>query len=1028
MTSGTFVGRVFELSQMNSALDNAVGGKGSATVISGEPGIGKTELLMQCLGMARLKGMKVLSGGASQDTSEPFQVFTRALGGHTDAPLLDQTETVSFSGVFLTTDSGEISARAMSGEMDPERIAATMNAVQSFVGDSFRSTEGSIGRMTFGDMTILAERCGDAIITGVIDGVEHPEMAKSLRIAAAEISQRTLAPEDAVQKVAHLKFSKRKDMSGVKLASERNRLADRTLDLLSKATGNQPVLMVFEDMHWADEISLFVFAYLARISPRMSLSIIATARPSETELWDGEINNLVNEGAVSIIPLVRMDGDSVRKLVDAVYSPNRFPAEFYANLARDCSGNPLFTSEMVNQMAAEGGIILRDGVFELVDTHHSMPERIEDIVMRKLDTLNPHSLAAAEHLSCAGREFPAGILNSLKNVNNPEAVVDELSSAGILQSNGDNLQFRHAMFRDAIYKNISARWRANYHKDIGEYYEREHAGSTDAVIYELARHFFNSNEKAKAFDYCFRAGESAEGSYAAERAVEFYKCAMEVLPASKLKSPGEKEIELLERTGDMQMLVSKFSEAIVSYSAAISKSAEDQQKVKLYRKKADVLWKTGDYDSSLAEMSKGEALTTDKLDLANFAHQRAYIYMRRGEFDRAIELSTEQLCIIKDEKSAEALRASIYDTLASCHHRKGEYETALDYYGKCLAMQEALGNLRRVGSVLNNIGNVYGDRFQNEKASQYYDRSMEIFRKIGDKQAVSVLTANLAAIHYSTGNLIVAEQMYGESRAVSKEIGDLRMYSANLANLGVVHNSMGDYRQSIALFEDAMKIWADMGDQMSEAWGLSSIGAAHYELGDCAKAKEFLEKSHVLSEKIGDKWKLCGACLYLAELKRTAGDLAGARQAHEKTYELATALDSKDMIVESLAGLAEIDIREGNHAAAQDRLESAVKMAEDSGLRVELAIALKVFAKLRAAMGKGEEAEAMFSRAFEIHKGIQNNGGRAKLLYEWGVKSMREGNIGEGTERLKSALQIFRASGMEQWVLRTESALSGELT
>jgi hypothetical protein len=95
---------------------------------------------------------------------------------------------------------------------------------------------------------------------------------------------------------------------------------------------------------------------------------------------------------------------------------------------------------------------------------------------------------------------------------------------------------------------------------------------------------------------------------------------------------------------------------------------------------------------------------------------------------------------------------------------------------------------------------------------------------------------------------------------------------------------------------------------------------------------------------------------------------------------------------------------------------------------VELAIALKVFAKLRAAMGKGEEAEAMFSRAFEIHKGIQNNGGRAKLLYEWGVKSMREGNIGEGTERLKSALQIFRASGMEQWVLRTESALSGELT
>lgn len=1019
------MGRELELSQMNSALDNAVTGKGSANVISGEPGIGKTELVKQCLEMARQKGMKVLSGAASQDMSEPFQVFTRALGGHADAPLLDKTETVSFSGVFLATDSGEISARAMSGEMDPESIAATLNAVQSFVGDSFQSAEGSIGRMTFGSMTILAERCGGAIITAVIDGEEHPEMANSLRTVAAEIAQCALAPEDAVQKAAGLKFTKRKDMSGVKLASERNRLADRTMDLLNKVTGNQPVLMVFEDMHWADEISLFVFAYLARISPRLRLSIIATARPSETELWDSEINNLVNEGSVKIIPLVRMDEGAVRKLVDAACSPNRFPTEFYTNLARDCSGNPLFTSELVNQMAAEGGIILRDGAFELVDIHHSVPEKIEDIVLRKLDTLNPHSLAAAEHLSCAGREFSAGVLKSLKNVMNPEAVIDELSSAGILQSNGDNLQFRHAMFRDAIYKNISGRWRAAYHRGLGEYYENEYSNNKDAVIFELARHFFESNEKAKAFEYCFRAGETAENSYAAEKAIDFYGWAMESLPKSGLKSPTEKQIEILERTGDMQTLVSKFAEAITSYSAAISESADGHQKVKLYRKKADVLWKIGDYDSSLAEMSKGEALTDDIMELAHFGHQRAYIYMRRGEFDRAIDLSTEQLCIIKDEKSADALRASIYDTLASCYHRKGEFETALDYYGKCLAMQEALGNLRRVGSVLNNIGNVYGDRFQNEKASQYYDRSMEIFRKIGDKQAVSVLTSNVAAVHYSNGDLAVAKQMYEESRDVSREIGDLRMFSANLANLGVVHISMGHYRQSIALFEDAMKVWADMGDRMSESWGLASIGASHYELGDYPKAIDYLERSVALSETIDDKWKLCSALMTLGEVKRMSGDLAGGRAVHGRTLELAKALDSSDTVVDSLTGLAEVDILERDYQAALDKLEEADRKARDSGLKVEYANSLRVYGKLKAAMGRPEESEALFRNALEIHGGIDNRPSKAKLLFEWGVIAIERGEKERGLEMVREAMETFMASEMRPWIEKGEKVLAG---
>ncbi len=1023
MAQAIFVGREAELSVIGKALDSAVAGRGLATIISGEPGIGKTRLVEHCKKMAEAKGMMVLAGAASQDSAEPFQVFARALSEYTEEPLLAMTESVSFSGVFVASASGEITAKAMAGGMDPEKIASTLNTVQSFVGDSFRNAEGRIGRMTFGDLTVLAERCGEAIVFGVIEGDEHPEMANSLKALAANMALTGADHEYIVSSAAGLKFSVRKDVAGVKLSSERNRLADRTLEIIAKATGDRPMLMVFEDMHWSDEISLFVFSYLARISPRLRLSILATARPSESPLWDGALESLVSEGSATIIPLVQMEEAIIRKLVDSAYSPNRFPDEFYAKLAKDCAGNPLFTEELVKQMAVDGGIAMKGGAFALVEGIYSVPGRVEDIVLKRLDALTPAAMAAAEHLSCAGREFPAALPGALKSLRDHEAAIGELSAAGIMVAAGQTLQFRHALFRDAIYKNISGRWLANYHKGLGEYYEAEYAGRHGAVIYELARHFYNSNEKAKAFDYCFKAGESAEASYAAERAIEFYGWALNTLPVLKIKSVADREVELHERTGDMLTLISKFNEALASYSAAISKCQDDRQKAKLHRKKCDTYMKLGDYDATLEETAKGEALTSDKLELILLGHQRAYVFMRRGEFDKAIEMCQGFLEQLKDVTAAEKAIASLYDTIGSSSHRKGDFNLALDCYGKCLEMSEAQGDLRKVGAVLNNIGNVYGDRLQMDLSRQYYDRGMEIFKKLGDKQSMGVIIGNIGAIYHSSGEVTKALECYTKGLSIAEETGDVRMMGASLGNIGVTHFTLGNFVLCIEIFERAVRIWTHMGDQTGLAWGYSSVGAAHGEMGDYGKARDRLQESIEIAEKSGDQWKLCAAHLFMGDLLKNMGELEEARASYEKSREISTTIDSPDIIAESLTGLADISLIAGDPAAAGELSESAVRVSSDAGLKVELANALRARGLAHASLGMKWKSEADFLKSQELYRVIENPVSEAKMQCDWGRSTIEWGNSDEGRERIKAALETFKAKGMKLWGKKCEELL-----
>jgi predicted ATPase len=1022
MASNAFVGRETELGAVEEALAKARAGTGCTIMVSGEPGIGKTRFVEQCKVTAEKSGMKVLAGAALSDSAQPFLVFSKALGGLSDRPLLDETETVSFAAIFLTSQAGEVTAKAMSHEMDAESIANTLAAVQSFVGDSFQSASGHMGRMTYGDMSVLAERSGEGILCGVVIGSEHPDMIKELKRSAQSISTGQTLPETEISSLAMKKFTMRRDLSGIKLDSERNKLADRTLDVLKTITSHSPVLLVLEDMHWGDEISLYVFGYLARSSPR-SLAILATARQCESKLWDQTQNILKGDGYVNELCLGRMDEMNVKNLINATFSPNKFPPEFFSKLAKDCEGNPLFTVEMVAQMASEDSVKFSDGYYVLAVENYAMPGKIEDIVLRRLESLEPAALALAEYSSCAGREFPSNLVLSVPTFRKPERSLASLEQAGIVSIHGKAVEFRHAMFMEAIYNSVTPKWRMTYHKGIGEYYESAYKGRHDEVIYELARHFANSNEQIKAFEYCSKAGEKAESTFAMEKAAEFFKWALVALQKIKIIGQTERELELNERLGDLQTLTSQYSASIASYASAISKASENNSKARLHRKISEVSWKLGNYDDTLAEVSKGEEIVEDQLEKARLLHQRSYILMRRGDYDKAIEMCNGILAMLDGIPKSEKEVGSVHDTLGSSYHKKGDHAVALEHYNKCLEIAKNTGDLRKVGAVYNNIGNVYGDRLQNDKCREYYDKALKIFEKLGDKQGISVILGNTGAIYHSIGDMEKALEYYERSLRMAEAIGDQRMVSGDLGNLGATYSSLGEHRRAIEMFERALRIYERLGDQDGQTWAFSSIGESLHLLGEMDRGMEYLKKGLDLAVKIDDQWKVCTAEMYIADLLREKKELTEASLHYKKCNDLAKQLDSSDIIIDSFSGMAETFADEGKLSEALECVIQAEKLGRETGLKVELASTLCVQGMILSLLGKRGEAEAKFKESFDIYSGISNKIGKAKLTYEWGKALLAWGEHEKGKEMIGQARDSFASSEMRLWVERCDSAL-----
>jgi class 3 adenylate cyclase len=316
----------------------------------------------------------------------------------------------------------------------------------------------------------------------------------------------------------------------------RFRLFDSITSFLQNASISQPLVLVLDDLHWADKPSLLLMQFFAREARGARVLVVGTYRDVELgrqHPLSQMLGELAREQLVARILLRGLAIEDIGRFVEMTSGRPAGDALVDA-LYAETEGNPFFVNEIVRLLVSEGRLESSPAAHEL----GIIPQSVREVVGRRLDMLSEPCNEALGIASVIGREFALDLLEAVVDAG-PDALMDlmdeAVASRVLVEMPGPSAryQFPHHLVRQTLYEELTATRRARLHRRIGEALEELHGGRTHGHLPELAHHFGEAaragSDIDKAVDYGRRAGDRAMELIAYEEAVEHYQRVLAIL-------------------------------------------------------------------------------------------------------------------------------------------------------------------------------------------------------------------------------------------------------------------------------------------------------------------------------------------------------------------------------------------------------------------------------------------------------------------------------------------------------------------
>jgi ABC-type oligopeptide transport system substrate-binding subunit/class 3 adenylate cyclase len=311
--------------------------------------------------------------------------------------------------------------------------------------------------------------------------------------------------------------------------------------LFARLAESAPLVLAFEDLHWADATSVLLLEQLLSLAEEAPVLLVLSLRPERDhgswalrEHASREFPHLLRE--IDLGPL----GDADGELLAALVAPATLPAELERRVLEAADGNPFFLEELVRSLADVGALVRIDEGWRFDHAVEvEVPPTVEKAILARLDRLSPSARELVTAASALGRTFALplleGVLGQL-----PEDALHELQRLGLLRQSRrwpqPEYRFRHALIQETAYRTLLAEQRTRLHRRAAEWLEERYADRDAEALGLLAYHWLRAEDEDKASGYLLRAGDKARLEYALDEAIEHYR---DLLP-------------LLERRGERQ--------------------------------------------------------------------------------------------------------------------------------------------------------------------------------------------------------------------------------------------------------------------------------------------------------------------------------------------------------------------------------------------------------------------------------------------------------------------------------------------
>ncbi|HET9256128.1 MAG TPA: LuxR C-terminal-related transcriptional regulator, partial [Pseudonocardiaceae bacterium] len=241
------------------------------------------------------------------------------------------------------------------------------------------------------------------------------------------------------------------------------RVIDKTVALLERLAAERPVVIVFEDLHWADPSTLRAIRAISRALSRLPVALLSTLRPfPERPELVRAIDELLRRGATQLT-LRALDDPAVSALAEAVADAP--PGATLSGQLSWAAGNPLFVIELVKALSEQGSLAVREGRADVCDL--SLPRTLPLTILRRMSFLPPETLELLKVAAVLGRVFSVAELAAVTARNQIELLpaLKAALRAGLLEDSPAGLAFRHELMREALYHDLAVPLRQAFHRE-----------------------------------------------------------------------------------------------------------------------------------------------------------------------------------------------------------------------------------------------------------------------------------------------------------------------------------------------------------------------------------------------------------------------------------------------------------------------------------------------------------------------------------------------------------------------------------
>lgn len=670
--------------------------------------------------------------------------------------------------------------------------------------------------------------------------------------------------------------------------------------------GQAPLVLVFEDLHWAQESLLDLLERVAVAGPDVSILTLCLSRQELLERRPTWGARLPSHTSLQLQPL----RESVsRSLIAELLNGEALPAEVREAVLARAEGNPFYIEEILRRLIDGGELVRDDGAWRLASPYLEIriPDTIHGILASRLDLLTPIEKRVILDASVAGRILWLNAVAAMGDIDPAEAegALVRLAERDLIEARTSSslaaereFAFKHALIREVAYSMLPKRARSVRHLRFAEWLKETTKRPIEESLDVLAYHY------EQAWRNAFDTGDRAEEL--ARRAVD-----------------------ALDRAGARAMHLRTLPEARSLYERAI-----------------DIVM----HADLTADAAMYLALLVDYSEVIKWMQApEKVLAVTDAVLERAPSIGRDDLV------------ARAWLNRAYAEYDKGRLREADDALRRALEVFRRLGDRQGEAEALEVLGGVTSDlRGSLRTAEDAYRRVLELYREMGDGMGQARTLSWLGRAQQQAGHLAEARATLEEALRLGRQHHERISEAKTLMGLAIIAHLDGRSDESIALHHKVIKVVAQLGNPLDEAGVRRHLAMVYLRRGRVSEAEEELRRAQAARRRHGLKPESPQMLRTLSEIALAKGELAAASDAAERAAALMTGEDEVGFATHT-AALARVRAAQGRTAEAEELFRRAVALLERQDYRIDLALVLMKYGEALERREMLERARAEFA-------------------------------------------------------------------